>query len=104
MVENFNELVRCIASHFRGWQCDVYSCFLSGSGFKERVLTREWSFIVGLIGTILVLKLLRRVVGWPMIIVAALFMLYALIGPYIPGILGHRGVSMQELIGHICFS
>ena len=64
----------------------------------------ELDFIVGLIGTILVFEAARRVVGWPMIIVAALFMLYALIGPYIPGILGHRGVSMQELIGHLFYT
>ena len=64
----------------------------------------ETDFIIGLIGTILVFEAARRVVGWPMIIVAALFMLYALIGPYIPGILGHRGVSMQELIGHLFYT
>lgn len=76
--------------------------------YQELVLragfNTETDFIVGLIGTVLVFEAARRVVGWPMIIVAALFILYALIGPYIPGMLAHRGVSLQELVGHLFYT
>ena len=49
--------------------------------YQELVLragmNTETDFIVGLIGTIMVFEAARRVVGWPMIIVAFCFMLYA---------------------------
>ena len=52
-------------------------------------------YIVGLIAIILVIEAARRVVGWPIITVASLFILYALFGRYIPGQLAHRGVALR---------
>jgi TRAP transporter 4TM/12TM fusion protein len=59
---------------------------------------------VGLVGTLLVLEATRRTVGWPMLTVAILFIVYAFLGPYMPGILAHRGVTFDELIGHLFFT
>lgn len=67
-------------------------------------MNNETDFIVGLIGTIMVFEAARRVVGWPMITVAFLFMLYAFLGPYIPGIMAHRGVGVQEMFDHLYFT
>ena len=67
-------------------------------------LNTQTDFIVGLIGTVLVLEASRRVVGWPMVTVAILFVFYAMIGPYIPGLLAHRGVGLEELVGHLYFT
>ena len=39
-----------------------------------------------------------------MIIVAFCFMLYAFLGPYIPGIMAHRGVEVQEMFDHLYFT
>ncbi len=76
--------------------------------YKELVLraglNTQTDFIVGLIGTILVLEASRRVVGWPMVTVAIMFLIYAMIGPYIPGLLAHRGVGLEELVGHLYFT
>lgn len=76
--------------------------------YQELVLragmNTETDFIVGLIGTIMVFEAARRVVGWPMIIVAFCFMLYAFLGPYVPGILAHRGVGVQEMFDHLFFT
>ena len=70
--------------------------------YQELVLragmNTETDFIVGLIGTIMVFEAARRVVGWPMIIVAFCFMLYAFLGPYVPGILAHRAWANSSLI------
>lgn len=60
--------------------------------------------MVGLIGLIVVVEAARRTVGWPMIIVAALFIVYAFIGPYMPYILAHRGLGWDELVSHLYFS
>lgn len=76
--------------------------------YQELVLragmNNETDFIVGVIGTLLVFEAARRVVGWPMITVAFVFMLYAFFGPYIPGILAHRGVGVQEMFDHLYFT
>ena len=72
--------------------------------YQELVLragmNNETDFVVGVIGTLMVFEAARRVVGWPMITVALFFMIYAFAGPYIPGIMAHRGVQVQELFDH----
>lgn len=67
-------------------------------------MNTETDFIVALIGTVLVFEAARRVVGWPMIIVAFIFLLYAFFGPYVPGIMAHRGVGMEEMFDHLFFT
>jgi TRAP transporter 4TM/12TM fusion protein len=67
-------------------------------------MNTETDFIIGLIGTVMVFEAARRVVGWPMIIVAFVFMMYAFFGPYVPGIMAHRGVGVQEMFDHLFFT
>jgi len=56
--------------------------------------------IVGLIGIVLLLEATRRALGPPLVVVASLFLLYSLFGPHMPGILAHRGVSVNGLVNH----
>ncbi|SDL29442.1 TRAP transporter, 4TM/12TM fusion protein [Franzmannia pantelleriensis] len=56
--------------------------------------------IVGVIGIIMLLEAARRALGPPLMIVASVFILYSLLGPYMPGLLAHRGVSVAGLINH----
>ncbi|MES2980399.1 MAG: TRAP transporter permease [Pseudomonadota bacterium] len=54
-------------------------------------------------GSILFLTLLeatRRSMGWPLPLIAAGFTLYALFGPYFPGLLKHAGASWSQMINH----
>ena len=78
------------------------------ANYQELVLragmNNETDFVVGVIGTLMVFEAARRVVGWPMITVALFFMIYAFVGPYIPGIMAHRGVQVQELFDHLFFT
>jgi len=67
-------------------------------------MNNQTDFIVSIIGTALVFEAARRTVGWPMITVAFLFLVYAFVGPYIPGILAHRGVGVQEMLDHLFFT
>lgn len=59
---------------------------------------------IGVIGVLLVFEATRRTVGWPMLTVALVFLAYAFLGPYMPGILAHRGVSFDELVSHLYFT
>jgi TRAP transporter 4TM/12TM fusion protein len=57
-----------------------------------------------ILGTVLILVLFeatRRAVGWPLPIIGSLFMLYALFGRSMPGILVHPGASFPQLIDHL---
>ena len=61
-------------------------------------------FIVGVIGVLLVIEATRRVVGIPMLCVVMLFLFYAFAGPYMPGLLAHRGLTPQQLISHLFYT
>lgn len=61
-------------------------------------------YIIGLIAIIMVLEVTRRVVGWPMVIIASIFITYALAGRHIPGQLAHRGSDLPTLVGHLFYT
>ncbi|MCX2524053.1 TRAP transporter permease [Larsenimonas rhizosphaerae] len=56
--------------------------------------------VVGILGLVLLLEGTRRALGPPLMIVAMVFLGYSLAGPYMPGMLAHRGVSFEALINH----
>ncbi len=60
--------------------------------------------VMGLLAVFLVLEAARRVIGLPMVIISLLFIAYAFLGPYIPGKLAHRGVSLNNFAQHIFFT
>lgn len=49
----------------------------------------------------ILLEATRRSVGWPLPIIAVLFMTYALYGPWMPGILIHPGATVSQLVDHL---
>jgi len=72
--------------------------------FKEVVLrggaaTNQDLWLGGLL-ILFVLEGTRRVLGWPLPVIASVFILYALFGKYIPGLWGHRGVDLESLISY----
>ncbi len=75
----------------------------------ESLFTRVGNFnqtdlIVGGLAILLVLEAARRVVGMPIVVIAVVFMLYALYGKELPGFFAHRGVSVERLISHQFFT
>jgi len=60
--------------------------------------------VFGVIGILLVLEAARRVVGVPMVVIAVVFIIYAFIGPYIPGKLAHRGANFETLVQHLYYT
>ncbi|MDO5484243.1 MAG: C4-dicarboxylate ABC transporter permease, partial [Desulfovibrionaceae bacterium] len=55
----------------------------------------------GCAAILLVLEATRRIVGLPITLVAVAFLLYAKFGNLIPGMLGHRGFSVERIVGHM---
>lgn len=57
--------------------------------------------IMGCIAILLVLEAARRCVGLPLVIVSVCFLAYAFLGPYLPGLLGHRGYSIKRVASQL---
>jgi len=51
-------------------------------------------------GILLLLEATRRSLGLPMVVVAAVFMLFTFAGPYMPEALQHKGASLQRFLVH----
>jgi TRAP transporter 4TM/12TM fusion protein len=60
--------------------------------------------VVGVIGIVLLFEAARRIIGLPMVIIAAAFVVYALFGRNLPGVFAHRNVSVRQLVDHLFFT
>ncbi|WP_323772533.1 TRAP transporter fused permease subunit [Antarctobacter sp.] len=74
--------------------------------FNSDVLGDQYGFIesdfqlaVAVTLLLVVLETARRVIGWPLPLVAALALLYGLFGQYIPGEFGHSGTPVESFFG-----
>ncbi|TLS53168.1 TRAP transporter permease [Paenibacillus antri] len=61
-------------------------------------------YATGAVVVLLVLEAARRVVGVPIVVIASLFLLYALFGGFLPGFLQHRGYDWDRVIGQMYFT
>ena len=57
--------------------------------------------VCGGIMILLILEATRRATGWVLVGIAVVFLLYNFIGPYIPGLLGHKGYSLGRVISQM---
>lgn len=57
--------------------------------------------VMGVLTIVLILEASRRAVGWPLVAITSLFILYGFFGPYMPGILAHRGYSFRRVVDHL---
>ncbi|MCW5659508.1 MAG: TRAP transporter permease [Burkholderiaceae bacterium] len=55
---------------------------------------------MGSILMVLLLEATRRSMGWPLPLIAIVFIVYALAGPVFPGLLKHAGQSWTQLVNH----
>src|SRR5512145_481741 len=57
--------------------------------------------VTGVLTIVLILEASRRAVGWPLVIITGVFILYGFFGPYMPGVLAHRGYSFRRIVDHL---
>lgn len=60
--------------------------------------------IVAVAGILILFESCRRIVGLPIMIIAACFILYAFVGRYLPGFLNHRGYSLERVATHLFYN
>lgn len=56
---------------------------------------------LGCICIVTLLEATRRSIGWPIVVLATLFLAYAFVGPQLPGLLNHRGYSLERVVSHM---
>ena len=57
--------------------------------------------VVATVGLVLLLEATRRAVGWPMAALAVIFVAYAMLGPWMPDVIAHKGASLNRLLSHL---
>ena len=62
-----------------------------------------YDVIFGVIIILLVLDLARRTLGWVLPAIISVFICYALLGPYFPGLLQHPGVKFNTFVSSMYF-
>lgn len=77
--------------------------------FYQELATRPGSptltdISVAVIGMLLLLEATRRALGPPLMIVAALFLIYVFWGPYMPSVISHPGASLSKAASHLWLS
>ena len=82
----------------------VYICICYQELAMRSGITTDADLFFGAMGLLLVIEATRRVVGIPMVVVVLVFLAYAFAGPYMPGVLAHRGLTAQQLIGHLYYT
>jgi TRAP transporter 4TM/12TM fusion protein len=60
--------------------------------------------VVGVVGLILLLEATRRALGPPLMVVAAVFLVYTFFGPYMPEVIAHKGASLTKGMSHYWLS
>jgi len=56
--------------------------------------------VVAVVGLILLLEATRRALGPPLMVVAAVFIMYTFAGPYMPDVIAHKGASLVKGMTH----
>jgi len=57
-------------------------------------------FVVAVIGLMLLLEATRRALGPALMIVASIFLIYTVLGPWMPSIIAHKGNNLSEIVNH----
>jgi TRAP transporter 4TM/12TM fusion protein len=55
----------------------------------------------GVVGLLLLLEATRRAVGFPMAVLAIVFLGYVMAGPWMPDVVAHKGASVPRVISHM---
>ena len=83
-----------------GALCALY-LFLFYRDIADRVgapITQD--YVVSVIGLMILLEATRRALGPALMIVASVFLIYTVLGPYMPSIIAHKGNSLSEIVNH----
>ncbi|WP_162297832.1 TRAP transporter permease [Halalkalibacillus sediminis] len=71
---------------------------------SKGIFLESLDLLIGGIAVLLVIEASRRIFGWTMVYVVTAFLIYAIIGDYLPGIFHHGGLNVDTLIRIMFFT
>lgn len=78
----------------------VVYLILGGDDLTDRNTSPEpWDIVFGIALIVLVMEAMRRTNGWIMPVITSTFILYALLGPWLPAPWTHKGYEVARLVG-----
>lgn len=82
--------------------CAVYIAIeLDGLLFRAGAQFTTGDVMVGVVGTFLILEFTRRTSGLALPIIAGIFIIYCFVGPWMPGVLEHKGFAVDRFFTYI---
>lgn len=82
--------------------CAVYMTVeLDGLLFRAGAQFTTGDVVAGVIGTLLVLEFGRRTSGLALPVIAGIFIIYCFVGPWMPGVLEHKGFDVPRFFTYI---
>ena len=89
------------------WIMAIIGAFCAGYIYLFYVQLSERSgapitfdLVIAGVGIILLLEATRRALGFPLMIVALVFLGYTFFGPYMPDVISHKGASLNKTLSH----
>lgn len=97
------DLVLCLAVIALG----IY--FIVGTGMEQLMEKGIWGIsladtICGVILIVLILEVSRESIGLALPIIAIVFLVYALAGPYLPNLIAHRGYDLEYITSYVAWT
>lgn len=87
-----------------GASCWLYIVINFDSLVRRTGIYNTLDIVVAVVGIIILFESCRRLVGLPLMIIAAVFILYAFLGSYLPGFFNHRGYALKRIASHLFFN
>jgi TRAP transporter 4TM/12TM fusion protein len=78
----------------------AYAIIFYAEFSRRAVVPTQLDIAMGVLAVIVILEATRRTVGWIMVFVVAIFVVYAYLGPVLPDVIAHRGYALPRFIGH----
>ena len=69
--------------------------------YRVGVVPTGWDFFFSLLFVFAVWEMARRATGWPLAILAAIFILYGHFGNYMPGLFYHKGYAWDRMMTYL---
>ncbi|GAA0591098.1 TRAP transporter permease [Caenispirillum bisanense] len=83
-----------------GAACSAYLWIYAVELSRRPGLPTTTDLVVSVIGMVLLLEATRRALGPPLMVVAAVFLIYTFGGPYMPDVIAHQGASLNKAASH----
>ncbi len=84
--------------------CGGYLCWFYAPLSERPGSPIPMDLVVSVTGLVLLLEAARRALGFPMVIMATLFIGYIFLGPYMPEMIAHKGASLGKGMSHLWLS